>query len=122
MPTKKKITQLEELSQTHGKEESETFAPTSLEQILGITGQTKYGTMDEGEYQNKLDNLSKSDLQAHATKIGIVPVDNRDRLIKTMMQQFRLHLSSFRHPKRPVGNANAKQVSPEIAKILALGR
>lgn len=111
---------LDSLSQTTGKEEK--FRPTSLEQILGVNGQSKFGTLDEEEYANKINNMPKSDLQAHATKIGIVPVDSRERLVKALLNQFRLHVASFRHPIHPVNTANKKPIAPEIAKILALGK
>ena len=118
MPKKK--TQLEQLSQTHGKQE--TYEPTTLEQVLGANGQSKYGTLDEEMYLNRLNNMNKSDLQTHATQIGIVPIDSRDRLVKTLLQQFRLHVASFRRPTKPINAHNQKQLDPEVAKILALGR
>lgn len=115
-----KKTKLQSLEQTTGKEEQ--FQPTTLEQILGVQGYTKYGTMDEKEYADKINLMPKSDLQMHATKIGIVPIDSRDRLIKTLVNQFRLHVASFRHPTRPSNGSVRQPVSPEVAKILALGR
>jgi hypothetical protein len=116
-----KKTKLEQMTQIHGKDQ-EKFAPTTLEQILGVNGQSKFGTMDESEYTNRLNNMPKTDLQAHATQIGIVPIDNRDRLIKTLTTQFRLHVASFKRPTSPVNAQSAKPISPEVAKILALGR
>ena len=47
-PGKKSSKKLESLSQTHGKEE---FKPTTLDQIWGDTGISKYGTLNEDEYE-----------------------------------------------------------------------
>jgi len=106
------------MMQTHGH--IETFQPTTLAQILGNTGMHKYGTMDENEYVASINGMNKADLQAHASTVGIVPVDDRDRLVKRLMHEFRLHVASFKQPsvKRPA----PKPMSPEIAKILAAGR
>ena len=41
----KKKQNLEDLSQAHGKEEK--FVPTTLDQIWGDEGLSKYGTMEE---------------------------------------------------------------------------
>ncbi len=49
MAKKKK---LEELSQSHGMEEK--FIPSTLDQVWGDEGLTKYGTMDEEAYTDKI--------------------------------------------------------------------
>ena len=61
----KKKTGLSELSQTHGK--IEKIQPSSLDQIWGDTGISKYKTLDKGEYQTQIGDMNKSDLQTHAT-------------------------------------------------------
>lgn len=115
MPRKSK---LEKMSQTHGQ--LETFKPTLLSQIIGDTGLDKYGTMDEDIYVNQLKNMNKSDLQAHATRVGLVPIDDRERLTKRLMHEFRLHVAAYRYPT--VKPTPQNPVSPEVAKILAQGR
>ena len=82
----KKVKKVEEMSQTHGKEEKPLS--TTLEQIWGDTGITKYGTFDENEYAEELKNMTKSDIQAHANKLGLVPIDNRTELVKRLMKEF----------------------------------
>ena len=42
--------QISELSQTHGKVED--FKPTTLDQIWGDDGLSKYQTLDEVQYRN----------------------------------------------------------------------
>lgn len=114
-----KKTKLESLTQTHGK--TETYRPSTLEQILGDTGTTKYGTMDAAVYEKQITNMPKTDLQAHATKVGLVPIDDRERMIKRLMHEFNLHVASYRHPgaknKAPTGEPN-----DEVLSILARGR
>lgn len=118
-----KKNKLESLNQIHGKLEKQDipkFKPTTLEQVWGYDGLSKYQTMDASLYENSLIVMSKSDLQAHASKVGLVPIDDRDRLIKRLMHEFKLHVSTYRQPQ--VQNKNIKEISPEIAKILAEGR
>ena len=42
----------EEMQQTHAKEEK--FQPTTLDQIWGDTGQTRYGHLDIEKYEKSL--------------------------------------------------------------------
>ena len=57
--SKAKATKVENMSQTHGKEE---FAPSTLDQVWGDTGLSKYGTMDEDEYATQVRDMTKSEL------------------------------------------------------------
>jgi len=94
MPRKRKI---EELSQTHGKLENIQYK--SLDQIWGDTGLSKYKTTDLQEYVNFINEMNKSDLQAHANKVGLVPIDNREMLTKRLIAEFRKFVSTFNVPK-----------------------
>lgn len=110
---------LNEMHQTHGKDET-TFKPTTLAQIWGDDGMSKYGTMDAAVYEQQLKEMNKADLQAHATKVGLVPVDDRERLVKRLIQEFRVHVAAYRQPS--TRSVKPVQISPEVAKILAEGR
>ena len=109
---------LTKLSQTHGKKEG--FKPTTLDQIWGDTGASKYQTLDEEEYTQKLNSFNKSDLQAHAISMGLVPIDDRDKLTLRLVKDFRRHVNNYRVPK-PSAPTNAK-VPADIQKILNEGR
>ena len=87
----KKKRSTKSLSQTHGKEEKKT-RPTTLDQIWGDTGLSKYGTMDEAAYAEEISSMSKSDLQAHASTVGIIPIDNREMLSQRLIREFRKHI------------------------------
>ena len=121
-PTKttasKKRVKLEDLNQAHGKEEK--FRPTTLDQIWGDTGLSKYNTLEESEYEDSLGEMNKSDLQTHATQVGIIPIDNRDMLTQRLVREFRNHVNSYRAPQeRKQVN---KTMSKEVRRILAEGR
>lgn len=109
---KKKITQI------HGKVED--FKPTTLDQVWGGTGASKYKTLELDKYKESLAEMNLSDLQAHAIKIGIIPSDSRDLIIKKLLKEFTLYSNEFKHPinntKLPV------KLSKEALKILAEGK
>ena len=120
-PAKKaKATQkkAKDMLQAHGKEEKPKA--TTLDQIWGDTGNTKYGTVDEATYHNKISGMNTTDLQAHAHTHGMVPIQDRVRLIKLLMSEFRKYVSGFQRP--PETNAPIQSVSEESSKTLAEGR
>lgn len=104
--------------QTHAKVEK--VVPTTLEQIWGDDGTYKYGTLDDEEYQSSIKRMSRVDIQAHATRLGVVPVENRDMLEKRLMKEFYKHKSVFTKPSMP--EVSNKDVSQEGKDILAEGR
>ena len=115
----KKTKGKKEMMQAHGKEEK--FKATTLDQVWGDTGMTKYGHQDEGKYAQSLTEMNKSDLQAHAHYVGLVPVDNRELLTKRLMQEFRKYASQFRKPQDPTPSINPN-LSAEARRILSEGR
>jgi|TARA_R100000329_G_scaffold90089_1_gene75444 hypothetical protein len=119
--TAKKTKKVEDMSQAHGKVEKPLY--TTLEQIWGDTGISKYGTFDENEYAEELTNMTKSDIQAHANKLGLVPIDNRTELTKRLMKEFIYHKSRYSTIPADiqVNNIDAN-LSPEVRKILSEGK
>jgi len=111
MPKKSK---LDNLHQAHGKIEK----PITLDQVWGNDGLSKYGTLDLEKYDDYLNNLNKSDLQAHAIKIGLVPVDDRNSLIKRLKLEFKKFSSQFK--QRPIVKNNS--ISKTAKDILSEGR
>jgi|SRR3990167_1743903 len=113
---------LSELKQVDGKLETD-FQPTTLSQIWGDRGTTKFGTTDAEEYTKTLADMNLSDLQTHSIGVGIVPSDNREQLTKKLLREFQLHVSAYRVPK--ISRAK-KETSPDLSKaaarILAEGR
>ena len=120
MPAKKirsRKKSIKDISQTHAKEE---FQPTTLDQIWGDTGSSAYGTMDEKVYVDKLDNMNLSDLQAHASTVGIIPIDNREQLEKRLVMEFQKYCSSFAKPSTT--QKSHPEISEEGLRILREGR
>jgi|GEM_PF-924300 len=116
--SKKGKTLLGSLSQTHGKEEK--CQPTTLDQIWGDKGSTKYGTVDVNEYVRKLENMNTSDLQSHAHKMGLIPVDDRVTITKKLVYEFKTYISGFRKPDQKL--SSIPPISNEAKKILDEGR
>jgi hypothetical protein len=115
-----KKNKLEELSETNAKVED--FKPTSLDQIWGDRGTSKYGTLDPEKYAEKLRGLNKTDLFAHARSIGIMPNDNYDLLLRKLKEEFLAHINAYRRPSSNTTVAGAKKISPQVLKILSEGR
>tara|TARA_Y100001973_G_C5199696_1_gene336717 strand:- start:369 stop:776 length:408 start_codon:yes stop_codon:yes gene_type:complete len=108
-----------EMNQAHGKVEK--FEPTTLDQIWGDTGMTRYGHQNEEKYKQSLKEMTKSDIQAHAHFIGLVPVDNREQLEKRLVSEFRKYISGFVKPSA-TGNQTHPEISEEGLRILREGR
>ena len=106
--------QLDNLNQTHGKVEK----PLTLNQVWGDDGKSKYGTLDAEKYSGYLNDLNKSDLQAHAVKIGLVPIDDRNSLITRLKKEFNKHVSQYSARALPT----KKDISKAAKDILAEGR
>jgi len=98
----------------------ETYEPTTLDQIFGDTGISKYKTLDLSEYEKSLGEMSLSDLQNHALKLGLVPIDNAQMLKKRLIVAFKVHIAQFRKPI--VRNKKPIELDSETKKILAEGR
>jgi len=113
----KRPKKVKELTQAHGKEEK--FVPTTLDQVWGDDGSGKYDTSDETVYTGQLKNMTRIDIQTHATKIGLIPVENRDTLEKRLLREFRRHWVSYR---RPIEQDTSVEISNEARRILEEGR
>ena len=107
-----------DMMQTHAKEEKPKA--TTLDQVWGDTGNTKYGTVDEATYHNKVSGMNTTDLQAHAHTHGMVPIQDRGRLIKLLMSEFRKYVSGFQRPPEP--SNPIQNISEESVRTLAEGR
>jgi hypothetical protein len=95
----KKTNKLDNLSQVHGKEEEDQkFEPTTLDQIWGDDGTARYGTMNIEEYKAEIDQMSRTDINAHAADLGVIPVEDRTSLEKRLTEEFTRHVNSYRKP------------------------
>ena len=71
------------------------------------------------EYQKYLKECTKSDLQAHAIKVGLIPVDNRETLVKRLEKEFNKHVSLYKPVPKTKNNL---KLSKSAKDILAEGR
>jgi len=113
----KKSSKMNSLSQTHGQVEK--TRPSTLEQIWGDEGLGKYKTKDKDEYHQELNEMNTTDLQKHATKVGLIPVQNREILAKRLLKEFDKHWNSY---KRPTESKPAITSNKKINKILSEGQ
>jgi len=107
--------------QTHAMEEKQEFQKTTLDQIWGDEGNSKYGTLEESDYTSQIRAMNKSDLHSHAIKLGILPVENRELLTNRLVREFKKHVLSFKKPKESTAK-KPKTVSKDLKSILAQGR
>jgi hypothetical protein len=94
--------------------------PTSLEQIWGYDGLSKYGTMNEDEYLARINDMMTVDLQNHARDVGLRP-DVEPRILKDrLLTEFRRHIGQFRSvaSKKLV---KPKPIPSKIQRILKEG-
>ena len=117
---KKKAKAKKEMVQTHAMEEKEPFQKTTLDQIWGDKGSSKYGTLEESVYLNKIRNMNRSDLHSHAVTVGILPIDNREILTTRLAREFKKHILSFQKPHEK--KRKEPTVSERSRSILAEGK
>ena len=114
----RKKKKLESLDQTHGKEE---FKPTTLDQIWGDTGLWKYNTANAEEYSKQLNEMTLSDVQKHATKIGLIPRGSRVLLQKKLVSEFNKFVSQYKFKDEPL-KKKQHPLSERAKKILKEGQ
>lgn len=104
------------LIEINGREDSKT-AFTTLDQVWGKDISEKYGTLDESVYRDRLNEMGRTELWQHCTKIGLPPHDNLTGLKQKLMVAFRQHLSE--HSAGQVKQQTpASDIPDHIRKIL----
>jgi hypothetical protein len=114
----KKNRSIKNLTQIDAKEEK--GKPTTLDQVWGDTGLSKYGTNNVEEYKAYIRGLNRTDIQAHAMQIGILPTDNNEILIARLEREFLRHVGSYNTPIEK--KDKNKKISKDAQKILSEGR
>ena len=118
MTAKKKARKkLTEMSQTHAKVEK--FKPTTLDQIWGTDGLSRYTITNYEEYKEQLRGMDKSKMQQHAIELGLVPIDNTAVLSERLLTEFRLFAAQY--ISVPDKTEKREKVSKEVLKILREG-
>lgn len=110
--------------ETHGQVEEpvkQKFQPTLLEQVWGADNQARYGTDEEEVYFKQVTEMTRSDLEAHARKMGVVIVEHTPRLRDKLMQEFASYVSFSRKPASSMSLGPLK-ITDEAKKVLQEGR
>ena len=115
----KSAKKLDNLEQTHGKDESVKYEARTLDQVWGDDGLWRYSTLDEDVYGQQVKDMTRSDMYAHASRIGIIPTENLDLLRNRLFKEFRRHVSLY---TVPVDEPQPKKVSSDVRKILDEGK
>ena len=77
----------------------------------------------KNEYLKELENMTKADIQAHANKLGLVPIDNRKELVKRLIKEFVYHKSRYSTIPADIQINNiTSNLSAEVRKILSEGK
>lgn len=87
---------LEEFEVTDGKDrDSEQIQKMkNLEEILGIRQMNPYGTLDRDIFEEKLGDMTMTDMQSLAMQIGFPPTRDRHALKKGLRKSFDSFLKS----------------------------
>ena len=89
----------------------------TLDQIFGDSGEGKYQTTKPEEYESWLDEQNLSDLQSHAARLGVNPVDHRGKLKIKLVNEFKRHYSQYNVPSDT--GKREKKLPKELADFLA---
>ncbi len=91
---KKEKAQLESLEQTNGKSYDEQVARAKeLEQIMGLQKMSPFKTNDPEAFEEMLEDMNLTDLQAMAVKVGIFPSGNKTVLKNKIKRSFKASLT-----------------------------
>lgn len=101
MANNKKITKLSELEQVDGRLEEQESVVSSLDALFG-TGLSKYKSLDKNDYINELNNYNTAELRQHATKVGIIPNTDVNRLKKSLLKEFDKFSLGANNPRKAV--------------------
>lgn len=112
----KKKLNLNDIHQAHGKDENRDSVQ-SLDQLWGDNGLSKYKTLDVAEYTEELAGMNKTDLQNHASKLGLVPIDSRELLVKRLIAEFKKHVTKYEKVRKPEVKDHSKEAV--VRKLLS---
>lgn len=114
----KKTKKLNTLNQIHAKVDSPK--PTMLDQVWGFNEISRYGTINEEEYQVRLKDMTRADLENHARSVGCLVLESSERLREALLKQFRGYVLSLHQPDSK--STRPGKLSPEVKRILDEGR
>jgi hypothetical protein len=105
------------LMESTGKEE--TFEPTNLDQIMGYNQLSRYNTAEASSYEESLKEMNRTDLEEEARRVGVVILEDTQRLRLSLAKEFTVFFDAIRKPRhisKPI------KISKDVEKILKEGR
>jgi hypothetical protein len=121
MSKTKKSVKLNATAQIDGKatEPGNNEILGSLDQIMGESVSI-YKSRTVDDYVLELAEMNQTDIQAHAYKVGLVPIDDRKVLVERLTLEFRKWLSSIGAVQKNFNN-NPNGMNESVRKILREG-
>lgn len=104
-------------NQTHGAVES----PNSIYDIIGYK-HSPYQSSNAEEYKASIAVMHPTDLQEHATKVGVIPVDNREQLLSLLEKKFIQYQGLFRSSRTEGGVRMSAKAIEETKNLLRFGK
>lgn len=105
--------------ETHGKDE-QSIEPTLLEQVWSQVDISRYGTLIESEYMQRINQMTRADLETHARQMGVVVVENSFRLRDKLLAEFRGFVALINKPK--IAPRSNFKINDAALKVLSEGR
>lgn len=102
------------LKQTHGALEPQPS--TNMMRLFGISDGYE-GVQDLSDYRTKLEAMTLTDLHDHSHKVGIVPLDARDKLIISLERKF-IEAKARQMPTKVINVKTRADSDPEFAKVM----
>jgi serine kinase of HPr protein (carbohydrate metabolism regulator) len=84
----------------------------SIDELLGRTENPYTSHSSSEEYEKKLKNMQMTDLERHATEMGILPRSNKQVLIGKLVQEYRKKSSGY------FNTLQFKQIEPKNKEAL----
>lgn len=91
----------------------------SIDELLGYT-HNPYSVGNVEEYERKLKNMTLSDLQVHATELGLLPITNQKVLISRLVEQYNKTARGYYNTKQL--NVIEPKNKEKLLEILKRGR
>jgi hypothetical protein len=106
---------------------TEGVVPTTIDQLLGDVGQSNYRFLkdpfSEDQYDSYLRALLPTDLYRHAQEHGFAYAENRDLILRKLIDKFRLNRAQYKSYKQERSpNNDLNKLDPEMQKFLAGAR
>ena len=123
MANKKKTTvTLEASAQLDGKAQGNPpeHLYGSLDQILG-ENISVYKTSNIEEYKQQITEMNHTDLQSHALKVGLIPIEDRRILVGRLVQEFERWSSRMMPQGNIKGSKKIEEIDEKVRKILREG-